>query len=148
MAKVGLSSDAKAQALGGLTAPLTFVLNGVTTTVTLEVTRFINQAGQLAVTGTILDAAGAVIATFTALVDRTQTSASCEILNLVLGPLTLDLLGLVITIPNPIVLNITAVSGPGNLLGNLLCAIAGLLDSGATTNALVRVLNRLLARLV
>ena len=54
-------------------------------------------------------------------------AATCRILDLVLGPLDLDLLGLKVHL-NRVVLNIVAESGPGNLLGNLLCAIAGLLD--------------------
>jgi hypothetical protein len=58
-----------------------------------------------------------------------QNVATCDILNLVLGPLHLDLLGLVIDL-NQVVLNIVAQSGAGNLLGNLLCAVAGLLDGG------------------
>jgi len=52
-------------------------------------------------------------------------AASCQILDLVLGPLDLDLLGLVVHL-NQVHLNITADAGPGNLL----CAIAGLLDPG------------------
>jgi hypothetical protein len=52
---------------------------------------------------------------------------SCPILHLDLGPLDLNLLGLTVHL-NEVVLDITAVPGPGNLLGNLLCAIAGLLD--------------------
>lgn len=51
----------------------------------------------------------------------------CPILHLVIGPIKLNLLGLVVT-TNQIVLDITAVSGPGNLLGNLLCAVANLLN--------------------
>jgi hypothetical protein len=75
-------------------------------------------------------------------------AASCEILDLVLGPLDLDLLGLVVHLDR-VHLNITAESGPGNLLGNLLCAIAGLLDPGPLTNlqALVDLLNQILALL-
>jgi hypothetical protein len=57
---------------------------------------------------------------------------ACEILNLVLGPIRLDLLGLVIR-TNRINVRIDAVPGPGNLLGNLLCAITGLLDPQATS---------------
>jgi hypothetical protein len=38
----------------------------------------------------------------------------------------------------------TAQSGPGNLLGNLFCGIAGLLDSNAPANSLANVLNQLL----
>jgi hypothetical protein len=54
--------------------------------------------------------------------------ATCPILHLDLGPLDLDLLGLHVHL-NEVVLDVTAIPGPGNLLGNLLCAIAGLLDS-------------------
>lgn len=58
----------------------------------------------------------------------TAAAATCTILHLVLGPLNLDLLGLKVHL-NRVVLNITAVSGAGNLLGNLLCAVAHLLDN-------------------
>lgn len=51
----------------------------------------------------------------------------CPILELVIGPIFLDLLGLVVE-TNEIQIDITAVAGSGNLLGNLLCAVAGLLD--------------------
>jgi hypothetical protein len=54
-------------------------------------------------------------------------TATCDVLNLVLGPLHLDLLGLVVDL-NQVVLDITAQSGAGNLVGNLLCAVVGLLD--------------------
>ena len=56
-------------------------------------------------------------------------AATCNILNLDLGPLDLNLLGLVVHL-DEVVLDITAVSGTGQLLGNLLCAVAGLLDGG------------------
>jgi hypothetical protein len=54
-------------------------------------------------------------------------SATCEILDLVLGPLDLNLLGLRVQL-NKVHLRITAISGPGNLLGNLLCAVVNLLN--------------------
>jgi hypothetical protein len=108
----------------------------------LEVTKFINVGGQLTAVGNVLDAVtGAIIDTFTAVV--TPGQRSCTILHLELGPITLNLLGLVIT-TNKIVINITAQSGPGNLLGNLLCAIAGLLDRGGAVDRLVGLLNQLL----
>jgi hypothetical protein len=44
--------------------------------------------------------------------------ASCPILHLVLGPLN-HLLGLNVSL-NQVILDITAIPGPGNLLGNLL----------------------------
>jgi hypothetical protein len=55
-------------------------------------------------------------------------------------------LGLVIDLSD-VHLDITAVPGAGNLLGNLLCAIAGLLDQGAPLNSIVGLLNRLLTGL-
>ena len=73
----------------------------------------------------------------------------CEILDLVLGPLDLNLLGLVIHL-DQVHLNITAVPGAGNLLGNLLCAVAGLLDGPGLGNlgaVLTNLLNALLALL-
>lgn len=74
------------------------------------------------------------------------TPVECGILTLVLGPLNLNLLGLVITIRLPIILNITAVPGNGNLLGNLLCAIVNLLNRlGIQSPAAVEYLNALAA---
>jgi hypothetical protein len=54
----------------------------------------------------------------------------CPILFLDLGPIFLDLLGLQLDI-SPITIELTAVRGPGNLLGNLLCALVGILDPQA-----------------
>lgn len=54
-------------------------------------------------------------------------AATCPILHLDLAPLTLNLLGLNVHL-NEVVLDITATSGPGNLLGNLLCSVANLLN--------------------
>jgi len=65
--------------------------------------------------------------------------ASCGILDLDIGAIHLDLLGLVIDLA-PIHLDITAVPGAGNLLGNLLCAVAGLLDP---TSGLLTLINNL-----
>jgi hypothetical protein len=72
-------------------------------------------------------------------------AATCQILNLVLGPLDLNLLGLHVHL-NRVVLHITAIPGPGNLLGNLLCAVAGLLDTNSILSRLqlANVLNRIL----
>jgi hypothetical protein len=74
------------------------------------------------------------------------TAVSCDILNLVLGPLDLNLLGLTIHL-NQVILDITAVTGAGNLLGNLLCAITGLLNGGATLAQITSFLNALLGLL-
>lgn len=79
-----------------------------------------------------------------------QVAASCQILNLVLGPLDLNLLGLEIHL-NQVILNIVAVPGAGNLLGNLLCAVANLLNGGLNLGTLltnlVTVLNQILGAL-
>jgi len=69
--------------------------------------------------------------------------ASCDILNLVLGPLHLDLLGLVVDL-NQVLLNITGQTGAGNLLGNLLCAVTGLLDTTGTLAVIANLLNAIL----
>ena len=71
----------------------------------------------------------------------------CQILDLTLGPLNLNVLGLVVTL-NQVHLNITAVPGPAILLGNLLCGVAHLLDGpNAGLQNLINTLNRLLAGL-
>lgn len=54
-------------------------------------------------------------------------AGECPILELVIEPIFLDLLGLQLE-TETIELDLTAVAGEGNLLGNLLCAVAGLLD--------------------
>src|SRR5512138_2319311 len=71
-----------------------------------------------------------------------QDPPGCQILNLDLGALNLDLLGLVVTLA-PVHLNITAVPGAGNLLGNLLCAITNLLNGGVLGGILTTLLNNL-----
>jgi len=111
----------------------------------LEITGFTAKNGQLAAQGVLngtLAGVGTVkkqkvtIPVASILADP----ATCEILHLELGPLDLNLLGLMVHL-DQIVLDITAVGGPGNLLGNLLCAIAGLLDANAPTNILADLLS-------
>jgi len=70
-------------------------------------------------------------------------AANCDVLNLVLAPLHLDLLGLNVDL-SQVILNITAQSGAGNLLGNLLCAVTHLLDGPAPLAGLVNQLNHIL----
>ena len=64
-----------------------------------------------------------------ALARAAAAAATCDILHLVLAPLDLDLLGLQVHLDR-VLLNIVAATGAGNLLGNLLCAVTGLLDGG------------------
>ena len=74
-------------------------------------------------------------------------AATCDILHLNLGPLDLDLLGLVIHL-DEVVLDIVAESGAGNLLGNLLCAVAGLLDPAGGLGGLLGQLSTLLNQIL
>jgi len=75
------------------------------------------------------------------------SKANCGILHLVLAPLDLNLLGLKVHL-NKVVLNIVAQSGAGQLLGNLLCAVAGLLDGGGTLSQLLTKLGQILDQLL
>ena len=111
---------------------------------TLTVERFVNSGGQILAIGTVagnlLDLAGNIIDTIVQAVEllTTITQATCEILTLTLGPLHLELLGLIIDL-NQIVLTITA-DPAGGLLGQLLCALAGT----SLVDQLVALLNQLL----
>ncbi|MGN6360671.1 MAG: hypothetical protein ACTHNK_09795 [Thermomicrobiales bacterium] len=111
--------------------PVTGTFNGV-----FNLTGFANQGGQLVALGTLMGQQVAIP------VDTNATTVSCGILHLVLGPVDLNVLGLTVHL-NQVVLDVTAVPGPGNLLGNLLCSIAGLLDNGALLSQLTDLLNQL-----
>jgi hypothetical protein len=124
------------------------VLNGVFTVTSFSV----SSAGELVANGVFTGTAtvGGITQTITSAASSVlQTTGTCPILDLTLGPLHLDLLGLVVDL-NQVHLTITAQSGPGNLLGNLLCAVAHLLDGNASQTAVQRLLdhlNQLIARL-
>lgn len=72
---------------------------------------------------------------------------ACPVLHLVLGPLNLNLLGLTVSL-NQVVLDITAIPGAGNLLGNLLCSVANLLNTqsilGQELTGLLNIVQQLL----
>ena len=144
-------------------SPIPGTFNG-----TLRITRFVNNGGKVvaqgvltgvvtSTTGGVPTTVGSIVRTVSVPVDLSQPAiaaavaaapgaigaqAVCDILHLVLGPLHLNLLGLVIDL-NQVVLDITGETGPGNLLGNLLCALTGILDGG-NTNAIVNLLNQIL----
>jgi hypothetical protein len=101
--------------------------------------------------GTLTDANGTTLGTVSQTVTipvniKASDPPACQILDLVLGPLNLNLLGLVVTL-NQVHLNITAVPGPGNLLGNLLCAVANLLNNGGPLTGIAALLNQILTAL-
>jgi hypothetical protein len=93
--------------------------------------------------GTLTDATGnartvsGVPATFPVAVAQ----ATCTVLDLNLGGIALNVLGLLVQL-DPIHLNISAEQG--GLIGTLLCLIASLLGSGAPSSAAVDPLNRML----
>jgi len=72
--------------------------------------------------------------------------ASTNILHLSLGPVDLNLLGLEVSLDNchngPVTVDISAQSGPGKLLGNLLTSVSHLLDGPANGHAITNALNR------
>ena len=136
-----------------ITIPIIQALPGIGTfTGQLAVNSFRVVNGQLNAVGTlsgqIRDLAGNLLGTVVTplLVPITNPSGSCSILHLELGPLDLMLLGLNVHL-DKVVLDITAQPGPGNLLGNLLCAIANLLNNGGPLGQLVAALNQLLGSL-
>jgi hypothetical protein len=146
---VAPAAHAASPATGAISAPI----NGTTA-------GGVPVVGQFNVTSfRVVDGALTAVGTFTGTVDGVQTSTpataavtatgSCRILDLTLSPLHLDLLGLVVDL-NQVHLTITAQSGPGNLLGNLLCAVANLLNGSGSGTALTQIanlLNQILARL-
>jgi hypothetical protein len=137
---------------GGLSVPITAPVAGGTFNGFLQIVRFDRQGGQLVafgrVTGAVTDAAGAVIRTLPAAgvpvgpLPVTSITATCNILTLVLGPLDLDLLGLIVHLDR-VELTIDADATRG-LLGQLL---GGLLCSTNVSQLLVNVLNQVLGRL-
>jgi len=116
----------------------------------LTITRFVKQHGTLYAVGTLTGTAtnGSVSQPVSTAVTVPITAAdpSCTILSLHTGAIHLDVLGLVVDI-SPIAISITAQQGPGNLLGNLLCALANLLNGGAPLSSIASLLNQLLAAL-
>jgi hypothetical protein len=145
---------------GGLMVPITGVISGTDVPLVgqFNIQRFqANQAGEIEAVGTAVfqfveqTDLGPIVRTIVRqLVLRTILDildpgpGPCPILLLEIpGGVNLDILGLVIDLA-PVRLEITAEPGPGNLLGNLLCAITGLLDQGGPLQQLVSRLNNLL----
>ena len=152
VASAAPSAPTAAPPVTALATPITGTADNGSFAGTFTPTRFATQNGNLlatgVLTGTVSDSSGATIGTVNRTVSMpvTVAAATCQVLNLVLGPLHLDLLGLVVDL-NQVHLLITAVQAPGNLLGNLLCAIVHLLDGTPTAGGLAALLNAILALL-
>jgi hypothetical protein len=111
--------------------------NGKKFTGHFDVTQFVTRAGKTYALGTLTGKLGdrrvnksdvAIPAAVAQSTGIASPAATCPVLHLDLGPLNLNLLGLTVHL-NQVVLDINAVSGAGNLLGNLLCSVANLLNS-------------------
>ena len=136
---------ASAQGQTQSTPTLSIPVSAANFTGTFNLQRFsvvngvVNAVGML--TGVLTTPTGPVSIARTLTIPLATINATCDILHLELGPLDLDLLGLVVHL-DKIVLDIDAQSGPGNLLGNLLCSVAGLLDNpgglASTLNSILR----------
>jgi hypothetical protein len=131
---------------------------------TLDVSGVAKQAGHLVadgtLTGTATNAAGNTVGTVTdtpvAVPLTADPTGTCQILDLRIGTVHLDLLGLVVQL-DPVHLNISAQPGSGNLLGNLLCSVSHLLDNANNSsnpgflsgllNPIVNLLNQIIGRL-
>ena len=149
MLLVPATASAAKPAAAGITTPVTQVIPGVSSFVgQFELTRVAVIDGALSAVGTLTGTLTNLVTGATTQVTQAFTvpltlTGTCDILHLTLGPLDLNLLGLVVHL-DQIQLDITAESGPGNLLGNLLCAVAGLLDAGGPLSGIARLLNNIL----
>ena len=136
---------------GSLQTAIMQVIPGVGTfTGNLTTTSFQVVNGVLSaigtISGTLTSPTGNLLGTVTNVpitIPLTGITGSCTILTLHTGAINLTLLGLNVTL-SPIDLVITAQAGPGNLLGNLLCAVAHLLDSNGALTAIASLLNQIL----
>jgi hypothetical protein len=143
------SAPASAQANPFKSIPVTGVVDGGTFSGVLNITRFERSGdGIVAIgtlTGTINLAIGVVknVGATPVTMPTTITGATCDILNLRIGAISLDLLGLNVDL-SAIALDITAQQGSGELLGNLLCAVAHLFDGGGPLADIISNLNQIL----
>lgn len=94
------------------------------------------------VPATLSSGASSAASAVTAGVTAQQSSGTCDILFLDLGPLHLDILGLTVDL-NQVVLDVAAQSGAGNLLGNLLCTVVHLFDAPAILVAIANILDQI-----
>jgi hypothetical protein len=127
-------------ATGAWTAPASNATGTLTADILIQRLRINPQSRTLIVEGLISSTGGGVVPTITSQAfsapatltgsgtgaPSAQQLAVCQILNLDIGRITLNLLGLVIDIA-PISIDITA-NPFGGLLGQLLCALANLLS--------------------
>ena len=141
-----------AQAQSGSKKTLQATVNGIPTVATIE--RFINVGNQIFAVATLpqpveIPSTGETLQRLmvpviaSPLVSAQQTGETCEVLVLRIGMLELELLGLVIEIDAA---TIVLSAQEDSLLGNLLCPIVNLLETGQL-DGVSALLNRVLDRL-
>jgi hypothetical protein len=94
--------------------------------------------------GTVVENVSTDTSTLPPLPLSSDRGSRCQILFLDVQPIFLDLLGLELQ-TSQITVDLTAVSGPNKLLGNLLCAVTGLLDNTGNGGGLAQGLNQLIS---
>jgi hypothetical protein len=114
--------------------------------------KFTAQNGQLTAVGMVSGTATDLVTGATqqvkekSIASPAAATGTCTILDLTIQPIDLNLLGLMVH-TDTIHLEITAQSGPGNLLGNLLCGVANLLNNGGSLSQIVDLLNQIIGLL-
>ncbi len=138
----GLHTGPVNNILNQLTSEIATLAGPVTSLLPLQLSGVAVQNGALVATGTLGGQ------TFTAPITLTTSTASpagaaataaaaaTPILNLHLGPIHLNLLGLTVD-TSEICLSVAAQPGSGNLLGNLLTDVAGLLNNGTSLSGIL-----------
>lgn len=158
---VAKASPATAQVKTLTSVPLTgSAQNGKQFTGRFDVNRFVTRQGKTFAVGTLTGKLGnrhvdrsnvsvpVGVANSAGMTPAAAPAIACSILHLDLGPLNLNLLGLTVHL-NEVILDIDAVPGAGNLLGNLLCSVANLLATpsvgGAQATGLLNIVQQLLS---
>jgi hypothetical protein len=114
--------------------------------------KFTDANGQLTAVGKVTGTATDLVTGVTQQVKEKSVpspaaaAGTCTILDLTIQPIDLNLLGLMVH-TDTIHLEITAQSGPGNLLGNLLCDVANLLNNNGSLSQIVDLLNQIIGQL-
>jgi len=117
--------------------------HNIKTTLPIQVTNVTANGGQLVANGLIGGSPFSAPITLS-VVPAVQNAADAavtpavttQVLNLHLGPINLNVLGLQVT-TSQICLDVTATTGNGNLLGNLLSSIANLLNGGTSLGSIL-----------
>ena len=141
---IAASPLAASPAEAALSVPVVGKSSAGTFTGTFDIQKFAVTDGVVqavgTVSGTLTTATETVSVVKTVATGFTIVQSSCDILRLDLGPISLNVLGLQVDLSR-VILDIDAQTGAGNLLGNLLCAVTGLLDQ---PSGLAKLLNQIL----